>query len=113
MDQPTRSIPEWLSEGFEGEPTDSLLNKRDNVRHVWVSFACGRTVDDPEAKSFTAKTFNVSRGGIGIVVRQPIEEGITIEIGPDQGLTESIRARVMHCTQTVGGYKLGCLFVDK
>ncbi len=112
MDLPARGLPKWLSEGLEGEPTDGLPNKRDHVRHIWVSFVYGQVVGEPDAKTFTAKTFNVSQSGIGVVVREPISRGTIIKIGPDEGLGESICAQVMHCTQTVGGYKLGCAFVD-
>lgn len=115
MDRPTGTqpkLPSWLLEAFEGELTDPLPNKRSEPRHIWVTLVFGKAANDPDAPSFPVKTYNASRSGVGLITRKPLPQGQILEISPEESLNESVRVRVVHCTQTIQGYRIGCIFLD-
>jgi hypothetical protein len=106
-------LPAWFLEALEGDPTDTLPNKRSETRHEWVSLGGIERMDSSERKNPTVKIFNVSTGGLGFISRQPLELGERVRIAPE-GLSEDgtpfdpIEATVTYCTQTIQGYKVGC-----
>jgi hypothetical protein len=105
-------LPEWLGEALEeGETTDNLPNKRSTSRRVWTVFCRVQSVGEPTMTSFTARLFNVGPGGIGLVTRRELEPGLRLEVVPEGDANQdAVQVRVVHCTQTVQGYKVGCAF---
>ena len=107
-------LPAWLAEGLEGEPTGELLNRRSEPRHVFSGIARVRPEHDPSATPVSVRPFNVSPRGIGFIARQEFEEAQRLIIFPE-GTSEpdanqaAVRLRVVHCTQTIQGYKVGCV----
>jgi hypothetical protein len=74
---------------------------------VWVRLAA---VDSP------IRITNVSADGVGLISREAFGEGQRIRVTPegtseDGTPFETAILRVVHCTQTINGYKVGCLFV--
>ena len=105
-------LPEWVREALrEGDPTDDLPDKRTESRHVWTVFCTAQTEDEPSADAFTARVFNVCSGGIGLIVRKELRVGQRLRIRPE-GISDQtpVRARIIHCTRTVQGHKVGCAF---
>ena len=108
-------IPGWLLEALEGEPTDDVPNKRAESRRVWYRLASVQIHDGVSEKLSSVKITNVSSEGIGFVSRQCLEVGDRLQLIPDGDSNGSapigpVNVRIIHCTQTVQGYKVGCLF---
>ena len=106
-------LPEWLHEALrEREPTDDLPNKRAESRRVWTVFCLAQPEDEPSMDPFTARVFNACAGGVGFIARKEVPVGQRLELRPEHGPEEtSVHVRVIHCTRTVQGYKVGCAFV--
>ncbi|MHC4697817.1 MAG: hypothetical protein ACYTFA_13885 [Planctomycetota bacterium] len=111
-------LPAWLRSAVEeGECADPQLNKRGEHRYVWVRLASVEPRSDGgSAMGMPVKIANVSSQGVGLISRKPLEESEQLVLTPD-GVTEkwapfeSVNVRVIHCTRTVQGYKVGCVFV--
>ena len=100
----------WLTELREFEETalDTYSGKRTQPRfYVW-SEPLELRIDD---EVFVARGENLGAKGAGVVCRQALTPGDEIEIRR-VGEQVWIRARVQHCTQTVGSYKIGLRFLD-
>lgn len=111
-------IPGWLREALEGELTDKAPSKRAEPRRVWWGLASVQRHDGVSEKQFSVKMTNVSPEGIGFISRQPLEVGDRLQLIPDgdsngSAPLEPVNVRIIHCTQTVQGYKVGCLFEQK
>lgn len=110
-------LPDWLLEGLEGDPTDSLLNKRSDERHFYASPVDIRVETKAGlAGGPSARVFNVSVNGVGLISREPIEAGLTVILVPRDATPEviaqdGVRAKVVYCRQTIQGYKVGCELV--
>lgn len=107
-------IPAWLAEAIEeGEPLQGLANKRGEDRMISALY-CQVQQHGPPAETLSAKVFNVSASGLGMVTRKPIAPGQRLTLSPNDGSHGAcVELLVAHCTQTVQGYKVGCTFVVK
>ncbi len=111
-------LPAWLRMAIEeGQRLDRHLNKRSEHRLVWVRLASLQPHPDaPSEKPISVKIANVSSRGVGLISREHLEEGRQLVLSPD-GVTEdltpfeTVNVRVVHCTKTIQGYKVGCVFV--
>jgi len=111
-------LPAWLREGLNGDPTDPMPNKRSDERYVFSMLAYVREEKDTGfGESYPAKIFNVSTTGLGLVSRHPIKQGLLLCVSPQDGkppdfvASDTVRARVVYCKQTIQGFKVGCEFV--
>lgn len=102
------ALPSWLRDSLTTEPEDGVLNKRTKSRHTWTVLARATLLGDTVAKQFLVKTFNVSLDGVGLITRIPLREIADLELVPENGFGEPVRVRVVHGTQTLQGYKVGC-----
>lgn len=105
------ALPSWLIDALASEPEAGTLNKRGDSRHTWIAFARATILGGTEVKQLSVKTFNVGPGGIGLITRVPLRESADLELVPEDGPGKPVRVRVVHCTQTLQGYKVGCEFV--
>ena len=109
-------LPSWLLEALESETGDLVLNKRSEPRRDSYLLAFLEAGDTPGVERLSVKVTNVSSRGIGFIARSPLEESREFQLTP-QGVSEhgtpfeAVRVRVVHCTQTVQGYKVGGVFV--
>ncbi len=107
----TNALPSWFRDSRTTEPEDGVSIKRGRSRHTWTVLARAILLGDTAGKQFSVKTFNVSPGGIGLITRVPLRESADLELVPENGSGESVRVRVVHCTRTLQGYKVGCELV--
>ena len=107
----TNAMPSWLRDSLTTDPEDGVLNKRRRSRHTWTVLARATLLGDSVGKQFSVKTFNVSPGGVGLITRVPLRESAHLELVPADGSGEPVRIRVVHCTRTLQGYKVGCELV--
>jgi len=95
----------------EGDPVGGIRNKRGEDRLVSALY-CLIERDGQPGESLSAQVYNVSERGLGMIVRKPLRAGQRIQLSPGDGSeADRITATVVHCTQTVQGYKVGCEFV--
>ena len=116
MTSNVNSLPDWLYEAIEDDAPDEPLNKRAEPRHLGRTLVSAWLVDDPDQAKFSVKIVNVSAGGIGMVTRMRLEESTPLRLAPDwmpadAPPVEPIDVVVIHCTQTVQGYKVGVKMV--
>ena len=105
------NLPTWLGELLQsGHPTDTMPGKRSESRRHWP----GSCFAQPEGASEDEQSFvhglNLAPTGIGFLSREPFEEGQLLALFPGEGFGEPVHVRVVHCTQTVGRYKVGAIF---
>ncbi|MGB2985978.1 MAG: PilZ domain-containing protein [Phycisphaerae bacterium] len=105
-------LPAWVREALEdGELTDDLPNKRAESRRAWTLFCHAQPEHESTEAPFTARVFNVCTGGIGFITRKEVAVGKRLTFLPEDSPDEApVHARVVHCTRTVQGYKVGCVF---
>ena len=99
----------WLAEGRTLGCIDINLRKRIHTR-----FRCGRDfiIKPAVPGSFAeelARGHNISSAGMGIISRRPIpcNYEVLIQDGAANSNSPTLTASVIHCTQTIGGYKVG------
>jgi len=106
-------IEELISSLDERWNTDPFLIKRHQQR--WALRApvdLYFTGSDGVEKSVYASCRDINAQGIGLLCREPLEPGTRAELVIDIDGTKYCAAlRIVHCTQTVGGYKVGCEFI--
>ena len=105
-------LPRWLQEAIaEGEPTDGIPNKRGEKRILSALYCL--IEQDAAAEHLSARVYNVSANGLGMITRRRMSPGQQIQLMPGDGSDGApVTARVVHCTQTIQGYKVGCTFVS-
>ena len=96
----------WIQEGLEGHFEREDKCRRGQPRRMWVRLASVES---------TVRITNVSPDGVGLISREPFTEGQCIRVTPecatDDGREhEPATLRVVHCTSTINGYKVGCVF---
>ena len=106
------ALPSWLRDSITTGPEDGVLNKRGTSRHASTVMARATLLGEIDAKQFSVKTFNIGVGGVGLITRIPLRESAELELVPVDGSGEPVRLRVIHCTQTIQGYKVGCELVS-
>jgi hypothetical protein len=109
----TRPMPEWLKEALQGEVTDNVPNKRGEPRRVLSCLAAVIAANQPEARPTTVRIYNIGSGGVGFTARSAFSPGVTLRLVPEgtpkeQVAKMSVVVRVIHCTQTIQGFKVGC-----
>jgi len=107
----TNEIPSWLRAGLDVEAADGVLNKRTEPRHGWVTMTRARLARAPNTELISVKTYNVSRSGLCLITRKQLHDGTELVLTPMHETGEPVRVRVVHCKQTIQGYKVGCEFV--
>ena len=114
MTTESRPMPDWLKEALEGDVTDNVPNKRGEPRRVLSCLATVINDEAPGGRPLTVRIFNIGSGGIGFTARAPLSPGARLRLAPDgtpaeQAAQQSVMIRIVHCTQTVQGFKIGCV----
>ena len=94
---------------------DESTERRQNGRHESLNLV-SFSILGPEGNLVgrgTARTLNVSHGGMLLESVNPIAAGqvLSLAIGLDEALTE-IRGKVAHVTEAEGRHRIGVAFVD-
>ena len=95
----------WLAKAqAEGGVPDEVLQKRARVRTSWSALI---EVRDRREERIRGRIFNVSEDGLGIQCRTKIPEWAEVRIHLRGEPDEVLNGVVVHCTETVGGFKIG------
>ena len=106
------NLPPWLDDVLAEsvEPTEAPPSRRDEPRRSWAGSCFMQPDGEPDALHSLGRGLNICRAGLGCISRQELEIGQQLAITPVAGGGEPVRVRVVHCTRTVQGYKVGCAF---
>lgn len=104
-------LPAWIHDILDnGDPTDEFPNKRTETRRIWTESCFAQREGVPGASTLMVRGFNVGSDGIGLIAREGLPVGQRLSLTPRSGPGEPVLVRVIHCTQTLLGYKVGCVF---
>jgi hypothetical protein len=105
-------LPRWLRDAFEaGEPMHSLPDQRRESRRVCAESFLAQIVPEPEVESFLVRGFNLNHLGLGFIAPCELKVGRRLKLTPaDDPAKPPACVRVVHCTKTAQGYKIGCEF---
>ncbi|HUU81988.1 MAG TPA: PilZ domain-containing protein [Phycisphaerae bacterium] len=100
----------WLEEARETGRADAYAGKRRWVRYTWQVPVTVKVLHaaDTHPPQY-AYTRDISRGGLGLKCRQPIEHLSLVRIMRDD-TGETITGRVRYCTKTITGFVIGIEF---
>lgn len=105
-------LPEWLRDALaHSTPMDGPLIRRSVPRRCWSDFYVLRSAESPDTTGTFVRGINVSTGGVGCISRSGLGVGEVFDLSPMEEVREPVRVRVVHCTRTVQGYKVGLAFV--
>ena len=110
--KPVILTPQHVSEWVESfsEPKIKRTQGRQEVYPELVEIQILRHKASPVIAQ--ARTRDLSEGGIGLTSREPIKIDEMVELKFHyEGTCYTVCASVVHCTQTIGGYKVGLRFV--
>jgi hypothetical protein len=65
--------------------------------------------------TWNAQILNISRGGVGLLIRRRFEPGAILIIalpGQEPGTSHAVLARVVHATRQDKGWLVGCAFIS-
>ncbi len=103
-------LPTWLRKVIDkGEPTDNLLNKREEPRTIAHLLINARRDDRSNANPLPVELWNISTHGISFVARIPLDRGDRLKLTTDDDSEQPVHVSVVHCTQKIQGYLIGCV----
>ncbi len=109
-DKLATTVEQWVAEARESGTQDVYGAKRLHARTTWYVPLIVRVLSGARTgESCYAKGKDVSSFGMAIVVRKDIPAESIIEVS-NEAQTEHARARVIHCTPTLGAYIIGVAF---
>ncbi|MCP4590944.1 MAG: PilZ domain-containing protein [bacterium] len=104
------TVQGWLDEARQTGQGDTYAGKRRYPRYTWTVPVVIEVLDGELAgESDYASSRDISEGGLGIRLRRRIPDRSMVRVTTDE-YGPGIHARVMHCTETLGGFILGLEF---
>ena len=103
-------LPGWLREALrDGDLPGDFPNKRTEPRRVCTAPCLLTSEDDPSVPPIAVRVTNVTPSGVGFISRKVLTANFRFKLVPE-GLEddEPVCVRIVHCTRTVQGYKVGC-----
>ncbi len=99
----------WVRRAAITGRTDSYEGKRQNARTSWSVPVVLRLNEDGFERILYTMSRDVSLSGLGVVGKErlPVMTQVEIWVGSED---RCVMGRVMHCTQTIGGYVIGIEF---
>ncbi len=105
----TEKVPNWLSEIIEsGDPAESGSSRRGGSRPTWTGPCFVELDEEADSGRFLARGLNACPTGVGFITRNELKFDQPLKLYPREGAGEPVHLRVVHCTRTVQGYKVGC-----
>lgn len=111
-EETTTILGEWLARGEALGGADRRLIKRAHPRFDVAEDYTLKPVQTSDFPETFARGFNISAGGLCVISRHAIHGGVPVLIHSESSKDDDpwIGASVVHCTQTLGGYKIGLRF---
>lgn len=104
-------LPSWVHEAIRiGELTDSLPNRRYAPRKQWHNTCVIQPISPLDAQPLLVRGLNISRTGVGFIAKESVIAGTRLRLVPIEAGKPPVVVRVVHCTRTIQGFKVGCEF---
>ena len=104
------TVRQWLVNARLRGEEDVYAGKRRRPRVTWQVPVTVEILDGVRAnQSDYATSKDVSAGGMGLRCRRAIEARTLVRVVTDED-GRFVHARVMHCTETIGGFFIGVEF---
>ena len=112
--KPRVKVPSWLLDSIE-DHVDRVTIKRSEPRQSLLGRAQVRFENAP-SRAISVRLLNICSDGISFLSREPISPRNLLRLAPEEGPNpydagNQLRIRVVHCTQAVNGFKIGCEFL--
>lgn len=109
-DEQAATVERWLANARLEGREDTYTGKRCYPRVTWQVPVTLDILDGERAGECDyATSKDISKGGLGLRCRQSVPVRSFVRVVSD-GDGQSVYARVMHCTETVGGFFVGIEF---
>ena len=104
-----KAKPAWYVEALEAVDERGVLVKRSEARTPYPEHFDVMVGDNPALLSVPATGVNISGSGMCLVLRTRVPLFTIVRVRPSFGDDDQdwVSGRVIHCTQTVGGHKVG------
>ena len=111
-----RRFPTWLRNALHEPTPDRESTKRQEPRQPATGLANVTSRNNPDGERIPVRLYNVGVNGIGFTARSKFDLGDELTLTPEgtPKIVEqesSVHLRVIHCTQTVQGFKVGCVLI--
>ena len=105
-------VNRWLAEACVRNRFDHIAIKRSFPRYQTNADFIIEPGENAEALPLFVKGYNVSDRGLGVLCKARILAGTRVQVRSDFDAPDAppVPASIMHCTQTVGGFKIGLRF---
>ena len=102
-----------LSAIEDADAADPVLGRRGSPRWAFRAPALVRYEDDRRTQKIVpAHLRDLSPAGVGLLCRQAVPLHTLADLWVDAGAVRyHAKVRIVHCTRTVGSFKVGCRFV--
>jgi hypothetical protein len=107
--QMMKAKPSWYVEALGAVDEQGVLIKRSEARAPYPEHFDVMVGDNPAPLSVPATGVNISESGMCLVLRTRVNLFTIVRVRPSFGDDDQdwVSGRVIHCTQTVGGHKIG------
>lgn len=110
-----RSIPTWLQAILDEEGSEDRTGKRHEARIHASGLAKVTHIGERSITPIPVRLYNAGAHSVGFTARYEFNPGDELTLlphdAPEIVAPElAVRLQIVHCTQTVQGYKIGCKF---
>lgn len=111
-EETAKLIGDWLAQGQALGGSDDPLIKRAQQRFPAPEDFFLKPAEPGDFAETFAKGYNISASGLGVICRHfmPGDVAVLVQASTAEDDQSWACARVVHCTRTLGGYKLGLEF---
>jgi hypothetical protein len=103
-------LSQWMTESSHCDVSRKRSESRQNLYPELVNIQILRKGSPPIL--IETRSRDLCENGMGLTSRYRIDDGELLDVRfSHDGRTYEAHARVVHCTQTVGGYKVGLTFI--
>ena len=104
-------LPAWLLRTYEmSRPPGCPREKRSGPRRSFDGFFRVHPAPPQDKSHYMWRGFNSSCTGLGFISKHKLDVSQPLVVRPGFEVGEPVRVRVVHCTETTYGYKVGCVF---
>ena len=100
------TLKAWLDEAQSAGQPEPILGERRHPRFLWVMYVEVMKIGNAAEKS-PCRIRDISEGGIGLFCHQKWSTEEPVRICRPNQRGQHVDGKVVHCTQTVGGFLVG------
>ena len=104
-----KAKPAWYVEAIEEVDAQGVMVKRSEMRTPFPEHFAVMVGDAPVPLSVSGTGVNISGSGMCLILRKRVDLYTLVRVRPSFSDDDQdwVSGRVIHCTQTIGGHKIG------